>query len=168
MRKTSGSASSARSDVLAAGGQRVLRGRHRRALADQLHRLRRARCAAEGVGPHAVEDREEPGADVGARLVAVEGAVGAQEGLLDQVLGVVGVPGHPIGGPVEGPQVGKRFGLEPFLACQSALREGPSRGKRRPASSYSRFRPARADSVTARRNFRPRSLTAPRPRVTID
>ena len=53
-----------------------------------------------------MEDREQPGADVRPRLVAVEGAEGAEVGLLDEVLGVVGVPGHPIRGPIQGPQMG--------------------------------------------------------------
>jgi hypothetical protein len=59
---------------------------------------------------------------VRARGVAVEGAVGAQEGLLDQVLGVVRVPGHPVGGPVEGPQVRDGLGLESFIAVHDRSR----------------------------------------------
>ena len=109
-------------EVLAAAGQRVLRGGHGRAVAAELHRAGRPGGAAEGVGADAVEDRVQPGPDVGARGEAVEGAVGAQEGLLDQVLGVVRVPGHAVGGPVEGPQVRDGLGLESFIAVHDRSR----------------------------------------------
>src|SRR6185503_6441326 len=62
------------------------------------------------------------GPDVGARGKAVERAVGAQEGFLDQVLGVMGVPSHAVGGPVQRPQVRDGLGLESFIAVHDASR----------------------------------------------
>ena len=47
------------------------------------------------------EDLVEPRPEVGAVLVAVEGAVRLQERLLHEVLGVGGVPGHAQGGGVQ-------------------------------------------------------------------
>ena len=53
---------------------------------------------AEDVG----QDPEQPGLAVGARLEGVEEAVGAQQRVLDQVLGVLFVAGHAQRGRVEG------------------------------------------------------------------
>ena len=74
--------------------------------------MRGAAHLAKLIGADAVEDREEPGADVGASRVATERAKGAEVGLLHQILGVGGVPRHPVGGPVELPHQGKGFLLE--------------------------------------------------------
>ena len=45
--------------------------------------------------------------------------MGAQEGLLHQVLGVVGVAGHSIRGPEQGPQVGQHLRLETLVAVHA-------------------------------------------------
>ena len=69
VRKASGSACERPLEVLVARRERVLGRRHRelRALARQLDGLRAPLPAAEGVGPHALQDRVQPGAGVRSR-----------------------------------------------------------------------------------------------------
>ena len=62
----------------------------------------------EGVG----QDPVEPGLEVGAGPVLVEGAEGLGVGVLHEVLGIGPVTGHTQGGAVELVEVGQGLGLE--------------------------------------------------------
>ena len=70
------------------------------------------------------EDPVEPSLEVGAVLVLVEGRERAHEGLLQEVLGVGGVAGHPQRGGVELVEVGQGVALEPGAALLVGLGEG--------------------------------------------
>ena len=63
---------------------------------------------AEDVG----EDPEQPGLAVGARLEGVEKAVGPEQGVLHQVLGVLFVARHAQRGRVERAQMRERLPFE--------------------------------------------------------
>ena len=78
--------------------------------------------------------REEPGLHVGSRLVGMLVAQGAGEGVLDQVLGLVGVAAQPQGAPVERVEVADRLLREVLLGRRrlfshekSSLVGGPRR-----------------------------------------
>ncbi len=95
--------SSAAADELLEVGRRRLRlGQH-----DMLA-LALAVVVAEDVG----EDPEQPGLAVGARLEGVEEAVGAEQGVLHQVLGVLFVARHAQRGRVERAQMRERLPFE--------------------------------------------------------
>jgi len=70
-----------------------------------------------GVG----QDPVQPGLEVGALGELVEGGVGLHERLLDQVLGVGRVAGHPQGRRVELVEIGQRVPLEPGVALGAGL-----------------------------------------------
>ena len=135
--------------VLVPRRERVLRrrdGRELRAGLGQLDRSGPSLAAAEGIGAHALQDRDEPGSRIAAGLKAVDRPVRAQERLLHQVLGVVGVAGHSVRGREQGPQLGQELRLEALVAVHNVRAAHlPFQGDRRPASLHSR----RADSATA-------------------
>ena len=92
----------------------------------------------EGVG----EDLVQPGAQVGAGGVLGEGGVGLGQGVLDQVLGVGGVAGHPQRGGVELAEVGPDLLLEvglPPARPGRGRRGGGSRGGSRGGRGGSRW-----------------------------
>jgi hypothetical protein len=98
----------------------LLRSRGGGPLAGELDGLWPTPRPAEGIGAHALQDRLQPGPRVRAGGEAVEGPVSAQEGLLHDVLGVVGVSGHAVRGREERPQVGQHFRFESLVAAQIA------------------------------------------------
>ena len=96
--------------VAADAAQELLEVRRRRLRLGQDHvlALALAVAVAEDVG----QDAEQPGLAVGAGLEGVEEAVGAQQRVLDQVLGVLLVAGHPQRGRVQGAQMRERLAFE--------------------------------------------------------
>lgn len=75
-----------------------------------------------------MQDPVQPGLEVRARSVLVEGTERLGDRLLDQVLGVAGVTGVTQGSGVEPVQVGQYLGLE----TRPALRVGELLADRRP------------------------------------
>jgi hypothetical protein len=67
---------------------------------------------AGGVDVDGAEDGEEPGLAVGAELVLVDGAEGAEVGFLDEVFGAGFVADHAAGDGVDEIHEGERFGFE--------------------------------------------------------
>jgi hypothetical protein len=66
----------------------------------------------ESVQELVLQDPVQPGADVRARLEMVIEAIGAQVGVLDQILRVLLVAGEPHRQPEQRPQMRQRLGLE--------------------------------------------------------
>jgi hypothetical protein len=71
-----------------------------------------ALALAVAVAERVREDAEEPRLAVGARLERIEEPVGAEHRVLDQVLGIAFVPGHPQRRRIQRRHVGHRFAFE--------------------------------------------------------
>jgi hypothetical protein len=80
----------------------------------------------EAVQELVLQDPEEPGADVRARLEMVIEAVGAKVGVLDEILRVLLVAGEPQRQPEQRLQVRDRLGLElvPAIGRRRKGRQG--------------------------------------------
>jgi hypothetical protein len=87
-----------------------------------LRLLRLTLALAVGVDVGVGEDAVQPGLEVRARLVLVERRERLGEGLLDEVLGVGGIAGHPQRGRVQLVEVLEGIALEALGPLLSGLR----------------------------------------------